>query len=343
MDEQADPARTTVSPTLLGGIPRPGRSEIDAAVAAVRSAMRLCTATQGRLLGGDTLTKGDDSPVTVADFAAQAVVCATLSERLGTLALVGEEDATDLEASDTADLLQGVVDLVNTERPAAVDDVLDWIRLGTGDASVGRFWTLDPIDGTKGFLRGDQYAIALGLIEHGSVRLGVLGCPNLPNPDGSIGAMFVADGDGCVAYWGDSDVAVPVEVDGVEDLAHARFCESVESGHSDQGQSAAIAARLGIVTEPYRIDSQCKYAAVARGDASIYLRLPTRADYREKIWDHAAGMFVVECAGGRVTDVTGAPLDFRHGRRLETNRGVVATSGRFHDDVIAAVGHVLGS
>jgi hypothetical protein len=63
------------------------------------------------------------------------------------------------------------------------------------------------------------------------------------------------------------------------------------------------------------------------GDASIYLRLPTRADYREKIWDHAAGMFVVEQAGGRVTDVTGAPLDFRHGRRLETNRGVIATDG----------------
>jgi 3'(2'), 5'-bisphosphate nucleotidase len=123
--------------------------------------------------------------------------------------------------------------------------------------------------------------------------------------------------------------------------ADARFCESVESGHSDQGQSAAIAARLGITAEPYRIDSQCKYAAVARGDASIYLRLPTRADYREKIWDHAAGMFVVECAGGRVTDVTGAPLDFRHGRRLEHNRGIVATSGRFHDEVVAAVLDVL--
>jgi 3'(2'), 5'-bisphosphate nucleotidase len=161
MDDQAGSARATASPTPVSGARRPGRDEIDAAVAAVRSAVRLCTATQGRLLGGDTLTKGDDSPVTVADFAAQAVVCATLSERLGTLTLVGEEDATDLEASDTADLLRGVVDLVNTERPAAVGEVLDWIRLGTGDASASRFWTLDPIDGTKGFLRGDQYAIAL--------------------------------------------------------------------------------------------------------------------------------------------------------------------------------------
>ncbi len=105
--------------------------------------------------------------------------------------------------------------------------------------------------------------------------------------------------------------------------------------------SARIAALLGITAEPYRIDSQCKYAAVARGDASIYLRLPTRADYREKIWDHAAGKFVVEQAGGRVTDVRGAPLDFAHGARLERNLGVVATDGRFHDEILAAVATVL--
>ena len=54
------------------------------------------------------------------------------------------------------------------------------------------FWTLDPIDGTKGFLRGEQYAIALAKISAGAVTLGVLGCPNLPNPDGTVGVTFVA-------------------------------------------------------------------------------------------------------------------------------------------------------
>ncbi len=98
---------------------------------------------------------------------------------------------------------------------------------------------------------------------------------------------------------------------------------------------------LGIRSEPYRIDSQCKYAAVARNDASIYLRLPTRKDYQEKIWDHAAGKLVVECAGGKVTDVDGKPLDFGRGRTLADNRGVVATCGAIHDEVIAAVGTVL--
>ena len=105
-------------------------------------------------------------------------------------------------------------------------------------------------------------------------------------------------------------------------------------------QSARIAADLGITQEPFRIDSQCKYAALARGDASIYLRMPTRKDYREKIWDHAAGKLVVEEAGGRVTDVDGNPLDFTHGRTLDANKGVVATCGPIHDRVIEVVRRV---
>ncbi|MFN3255124.1 MAG: 3'(2'),5'-bisphosphate nucleotidase [Ilumatobacter sp.] len=331
-------------------------SELDdvvgVAVAAVQAASAVTSAAQGRLASGSTLTKGDDSPVTVADFAAQAIVCRVLADAFGSVAVVGEETPDDL--ADRPELLAGVTSLVRGASVPGAEtlsdaDVLAAIALGGADASAGgRYWTLDPIDGTKGFLRGDQYAIALALVDDGEVVLGVLGCPNLVNPDGSRGAVLVGvDGAATIstgrqreggAAWGPP---VPIRVDSPEMLAQARLCESVESGHSDQGQSAEIARRLGIVSEPYRIDSQCKYAAVGRGDASIYLRLPTRADYVEKIWDHAAGKFIVECAGGVVTDVAGSPLDFGQGARLEANRGVVATSGRFHDDVLAAVSAVI--
>jgi 3'(2'), 5'-bisphosphate nucleotidase len=90
------------------------------------------------------------------------------------------------------------------------------------------------------------------------------------------------------------------------------------------------------------MDSQAKYAVIARGHASIYMRLPTRGDYREKIWDHAAGKLVVEAAGGKVTDIHGRRLDFSHGRTLQENRGVVATSGTIHDRVIEAIRQVRG-
>jgi 3'(2'), 5'-bisphosphate nucleotidase len=317
-------------------------TELDAAVVAVRAASALCRGAQGRLLAGDTLTKGDHSPVTVADFAAQAVVCSVLTGSLGAIAMVGEEDADDLAGTDRAALRDGVVDLVRAQLGGEIsaDDVVAAIGAGaSAGGDTGRFWTLDPIDGTKGFLRGDQYAIALALIDDGEVVLGVLGCPNLPNPDGTVGATFVA-ADGRCDVVTDAG-AWPARVAAPATLADARLCESVESGHSNQDHSAQVAELLGIRAEPYRIDSQCKYGAVARGDASVYLRLPTRADYREKIWDHAAGKFVVEQAGGRVTDVTGAPLEFSHGSRLEANRGVIATDARFHDEVVAAVTQVL--
>ena len=76
---------------------------------------------------------------------------------------------------------------------------------------------------------------------------------------------------------------------------------------------------------------------VAQGAAEIYLRLLTRADDREKKWDHASGALVVEEAGGRVTDIAGRPLEFTHGSELTNNRGVVATIGWLHDDVLEAL------
>ena len=82
------------------------------------------------------------------------------------------------------------------------------------------------------------------------------------------------------------------------------------------------------------MDSQAKYGVVARGEAEIYLRMPTRADYREKIWDHAAGVLIVEEAGGTVTDITGRALEFQHGRELLANRGVIVTNGRLHARVL---------
>lgn len=317
------------------------QTTIDAAVAAVTAAAQLTTSAQGRLLAGDTLTKTDDSPVTVADFGAQAVVSAVLTEALGAVEMVGEEDAGDL-VDDSSGLLDGVAGLVSATlgREVSAPALLDLIAVGAGSASADRYWTLDPIDGTKGFLRGDQYAIALALIERGEVVLGVLGCPNYPLSGGTRGATFVAAAGETHLLAAGERRRVTVEPPASLDVA--RFCESVESGHSDQGQSAEIAARLGMTAEPYRIDSQCKYGAIALSDANVYLRLPTRADYVEKIWDHAAGKFVVECAGGRVTDVHGAPLDFSRGARLSANSGVIATNGRFHDEVVAAVGAVLG-
>lgn len=323
--------------------------ERDVAVSAVREASRMCQAVQQRLVAGHMLEKGDKSPVTVADYGAQAVVSHLLEVAFPADPLVGEEDAAALREGQHAALRDKVVDGVRSVlADLSADQVLAAIDRGVyGGGRAGRHWTLDPIDGTKGFLRLDQYAVALALIEDGVPVLGVLGCPNLPHdardPDGGRGCMFTAvRGHGATIQTLDGGDERAITVDAVASAGDAVFCESVEKAHSSQSDAARIAELLGITRPPYRIDSQCKYAAVARGDASIYLRLPTRADYVEKIWDHAAGVRVILEAGGEVTDIHGRPLDFGLGRGLSANKGVIVTNGRLHAPVLAAVKQVLG-
>ena len=326
------------------------QSELDAAIAAVRDAATVCQSVQKDLVTAATLEKKDKSPVTVADFASQALVCSALAGTSAIADVVGEEDAEDLREAGAEETCAKVVEHVRGVRGADVstDQALDWIDLGgvTPSGIDSPYWTLDPIDGTKGFLRGEQYAIALGLLEHGRVVLGVLGCPNLSGPDGTPGCLLAATRGGGAQILPlngkGRDGAQDIRVSNVTSTAAARFCESVESGHSDQDQSAQIAKALEITEDPVRVDSQCKYAIVARGEAQIYMRLPTRKDYREKIWDHAAGLIVVEEAGGRVTDVRGNALDFAHGRKLENNAGIIATNGPIHDRVLEVVGRFIG-
>lgn len=91
------------------------------------------------------------------------------------------------------------------------------------------------------------------------------------------------------------------------------------------------------------MDSQCKYAAIARGDAGIYLRIPTNKSYEEKIWDHAGGSLLIEEAGGKICDINGKPLDFCQGRTLKENKGIVATNGEIHEQVMNAVKQILNA
>lgn len=324
-------------------------AERAAAIDAVIKACGLTRAVQHRLVAGATLEKGDKSPVTVADYGAQAIVGHLLGRAFPHVPMVGEEDAAALRDARNAGLKAKVIDGVRTVLPDLHEDqVLDAIDAGIYEGGpTGRHWTLDPIDGTKGFLRQEQYAVALALIEDGEVVLGVLGCPNLPvdpaRPDGPRGCLFVGvKGQGATVVPLDGGPSAPLRVSTETDTADARFTESVESGHTDQAHSAEVARLLGVRHDPVRMDSQAKYGVVARGEAGMYLRLPTRADYVEKIWDHAAGYRVIVEAGGRVTDVRGRPLDFGRGRGLSGNQGVIATNGAIHDRVVAAVGSVLG-
>jgi 3'(2'), 5'-bisphosphate nucleotidase len=308
------------------------------AIDAVLAAAKLCEKVRQAI--PPAIQKGDKSPVTVADFGSQAIVCKAISEAFPDDAIVGEEDANALQTPEMADNLAKVTDYVKEILPeATAEDVTAWIDRGNGRVG-GRFWTLDPIDGTKGFLRKDQYAIALALIEDGEVKLGIMGCPAYPTDGDTPGMLFVAvRGEGAMMMPLAAGEFTPIRVVKADDAENLRFVESVEASHGDQSRQNAIAQAVGITSPSVRMDSQAKYGTVASGKAALYLRLPSPKypDYRENIWDHAAGAIVVEEAGGRVTDMNGKPLDFASNSKMLDNRGVVVSNGIIHDTVLEAL------
>lgn len=304
------------------------------AIKAVSEASYICREIQAQLITEDTLTKKDRSPVTIADFASQAIICRTLKTEFPEIPIVGEEDADSLRQEKNKALL----DKIGTFLPDWLEEeILNSIDQGNGEAE-GQFWTVDPIDGTKGFLRGEQYAVALALIENGQVQLGVLGCPNLTLGDeldsGVIAYAVKSEGAFAGNIDGKKVKRVSVSDNSTSDII--RFLESVEASHADHGLQGQVMNALGDKAQSVRYDSQVKYAVLAQGIAEVYLRLPNdlKPDYREKIWDHAAGMIVVLEAGGRVTDMFGKNLDFTQGKKLLNNRGVMVSNGLVHDEVL---------
>ncbi len=310
------------------------------AIAALTQAAHATRYVQQRAT--QVVDKRDRSPVTAADFAAQAVIAASLQTNDASTALVAEEEMATLQAAPPR-VQAAVLDAVRQVYPQATwAQVLTWLDQGRGPAQ-GRFWVLDPVDGTKGFLRGAQYALALALVEEGRVVWGGLACPNLPFPGQTeqIGVL-------AVAAHGRGTWARPLEdpthwqrwhVSSVAEPGAARVLRSYEAAHTHGGVIAALTQALGVRQPPLRLDSQAKYALLAAGAGEIYLRVPpaARPDYREKIWDQAAGVLLVQEAGGRVTDLDGRPLDFSQGRTLARNRGVLATNGVLHERVLKAL------
>lgn len=309
---------------------------LNPALQAVSAASMICREIQHQLVSADSMDKKDKSPVTIADYASQALICSVLNSAFPDIPIVGEEDAGDLRKPENEAMLEKIASFLPGVPSGQITDAID---LGNG-APGDLFWTLDPIDGTKGFLRGEHYAVALALIKEGQVVLGVLGCPNLDYDESSKGSLFYAlRGQGSVANDFNMDKSRNLHVSERTPEESVRFLESVEKGHANHAGQAKIIETFGERKASVRVDSQVKYAVLASGDAEVYLRLPKpeMPDYREKIWDHAAGMILVEEAGGTVCDATGKPLDFNRGKKLIDNRGVIATNGQFHEMVLEAV------
>ncbi|KAK8514005.1 hypothetical protein V6N12_008726 [Hibiscus sabdariffa] len=298
--------------------------ELDVAVRVVQMACSLCQKVQDTSVH----SKDDNSLVSVA-------VVQILSK------------------ADADVLLDAVVKTINDclaeapyfglkgpETPLGSSDVLEAISCcnSTG-GPTGRFWALGPIDSIK----------------NGEVVVGVLGCPNYPMKKEWLTyqhrnhrilsklapSMSESWDKGCVIYarkgcgeawiqplhqknkvltWPNSAISVQASL--IENPALAAFCDPVEKSNSTHSFTSGLAHSHGLRKQPVRVYSMAKYAAIARGDAEIFMKF-TSTGNKEKIWDHAAGGFV--------TDAGGSPLDFSNGMLIKgLDRGIIACAAKLN-------------
>jgi 3'(2'), 5'-bisphosphate nucleotidase len=224
--------------------------------------------------GFEVESKGDSSPVTEADRAAELIILAALARAAPGVPVIAEEE-------------------VAAGRIPAHDDL---------------YFLVDPLDGTKEFVRGgDDYTVNIALIEHGEPTLGVVFAP-------ATGKLHI----GCagVGAWfdeGHGRTPMRTRERGQELTAVA------SKSHLNQATIDYLEAAVGTCAYA-AVGSSLKFCIVAEGKADIYPRASPTSE-----WDTAAGHAVLLAAGGLVDGPDGEPL--RYGKPAFLNRAFVATSG----------------
>jgi 3'(2'), 5'-bisphosphate nucleotidase len=166
----------------------------------------------------------------------------------------------------------------------------------------GSYFLTDPLDGTKEFIAGrSEFTVNLALVTNGTPLLGIIGAPAL----GMVWRGLV--GRGAERLTNEGAVVEPIHT-----RSHPRrgypWIVTVSRSHADRRTEAFIAGRPGAIREV--LGSAVKFGRVAEGGADIYPRLAPTSE-----WDVAAGHAVVTAAGGKITDIRGADLQFGKGRR----------------------------
>lgn len=255
--------------------------ELARALDLARRAGALVRGLQGGELGVEL--KPGDEPVSVADRRASELIVAGLA------------------AAFPAD------PIISEELPPA-----------PGAFGAPRLWLVDPIDGTKDFIRGeDGYSVMIGLVSGGRPALGVV---YQPVPD----RTFYATPDGAWVTVGGGAPA-PLAVSAVARAGEARLVASRSHRSVDIDR---VKERLGITDEKNIGSIGVKLCLIAAGLDDLYVNPQSKT----KAWDTCAPEAILERAGGRLTDLLGAPIAYRG--ELAHRRGLVASNGLVHDEVV---------
>lgn len=319
--------------------------ELEIASKAVQLCADLTKQLQRYLEEESAVKKSDFSPVTIGDFAVQALLTSAIHHEFPDDTFLAEESAGELRQNEP--LLDQVWGLIESHRlsfteakpalrtPGSKDELMDLIDMGgrNDKTDSGRTWVFDPIDGTATFMQGQQYAINCAFLIDGVEQIGIIGCPNLSpaatsthedatDPEG-LGLMIYAirrQGTWKRSMQTSSDLLPAMQIPRHGDAVSMESlvwsdCSTYTS--TIQHLHQQVAAKLNTTWPGVDLySSLMKYAALGLGHSSICIRIFKYASWRSNMWDHAGGVLIFEEAGGRVTDLEGRSIDFSKGRKM---------------------------
>ena len=292
----------------------------------------------------DVIIKGDESPVTIVDVAAQVLMRINLEEdvRVPALPMCGEESREILLHPDSERFRSRVLELVQAEKPSIGDaemrSLLDRGSYRAEAGSEGTFWICDPIDGTRRYLSGHRYSSCLALLLDGCLACGAIACPDLgAGPDDPVEARSDHGSLYCAVAGGGAHA-----IEGLDTGSSGRRTRLRLPDRSDRDPVVRVARSVGssdlrpkhvwdvleangAVLRTVPIDNQCKYVALATNRVDCLYKHAGSPDSEPGwVWDFAPGVLLASESGAEVHDRDGRPFDFDQGPKLLRNRGLAA-------------------
>ena len=264
--------------------------------------------------------KKDDSPVTLADFASQIFIISEIRKKFPEDQIIAEEESSIFLNSNAEKILKKCYKSLTINFEKDLKETLDY-----RGPNSNRQWTVDPIDGTKGFQKNLAYAIGIGLMVQSEPMACAISVPNYKTTNLTI---FSAEKNkGAKVSYGSQNFDM-IRVSDIKELKTSRMCYSL---HYNKPWVLDFAQSLGI-TNFIPMDSMAKLCMVAEGSAEIYVK-PMNIQ-RSFTWDFLPGELLVREAGGLITDINGNLIKYENEKCNVTGPGLIASNGINHKDLL---------
>lgn len=226
-----------------------------------------------------------------------------------------EFDPVTRADTEADDLIRGEIQRLFPE-----DLLLSEENKNIPDTYIGRVWMIDPLNGTKSFVKGvDTFGVVIGLVENGTP---IFGCVTVPAQN----KIFYAE-KGKGSFEKKGEIFEQLHTTPITEIQLARLITREPSG-----DIRPIEEKLDQIPFLERIEegSGAKLCTIAQGDAEAHIN----TNFRAGKWDVAAGQLILEEAGGIVTDLDGQPIDYINNPTNLERSYVGSANKELHDRII---------